>query len=1005
MRISESGQQPVYMHPDHGSTWHCPIKLTPNAVYVKTAHGKLKKQSRMSQHVMSKPELFTEDIQRRTTRQTPPSTRNPLHWQKEMKHSVFPLNSAKRLPGICGDNNKHLEATTCTLSPQDSTTKLLEETSKLSAQLIKNSSSNLKNVKEVRRSTQKLAGKGRPSDFQLYLNDQRRLTSCDGSESEALSTVESEAPSTMSGLIRQYDKAKGRDCANTQNRPNKNLYSRALKNTKERIGMSGSKKLSPIIETPKHNNEDGAEDGATMMETDRVGDDKNEFKNSAKRNDESKTSNRRSLFGSGTPFTNRSLNTLAMTQRKEDKSPSFDHFAKPLRSDEKLASNTTETKQLIQGERIEAWFTPKTRVSEVDTTVNDDLQNYEDVAILRFDVKRNKSSRLLLHSTDKSIHKEAKRNHDTSGRRFHPNYSNCYKNKSVGDCGAAEDMERKSNIFSISTPIKGDKGIELSKSVTRSKGIPREIHLKTPSCSSAEKANGSLGINSFERRTVQLSEGIRSSGKKAVPTKLASREPKDAQQSVEDFRSAIRRSEDRNKIQKGIRSHLTSLESPKNTFSPELSRELNRGAPSRVDKNEPPSEGNANLTTWSKIDDTVAIHSHGLKRSDRNITILDPEIESLDESNRFKKEEMPASSHTVEADAREEENMSCETSTRDLNIRRVVPTMDGTDSRMEFDVLDDNASEASDELFQSSDVRDGKIVGNVVTVQEKQIPLDHSEGDSVHKELTSRPKETESPIELCTLPDDISEEQISRNYSKDDSVSNGLTSRPKETESPVEFCTLTDDISEEQISRNHSEDDSAHNGLSSTSKETESPIEFCSLPDDVSVGFQSSSNSTKKYSADRQKNGTPMSIGTEPSISITSPAEDYSFSSKGDSVRSGNDGAESPSVESDTFDDRASHCSSRIEDNDDATSRLSTRSFGSTSLASQKLNQRRMSWRTLNPPHPICSLQQLDELMLDRKRKELKAKRSKAGTQTKTRVVSAKKKAKTKSRGRRRLFK
>jgi hypothetical protein len=66
-----------------------------------------------------------------------------------------------------------------------------------------------------------------------------------------------------------------------------------------------------------------------------------------------------------------------------------------------------------------------------------------------------------------------------------------------------------------------------------------------------------------------------------------------------------------------------------------------------------------------------------------------------------------------------------------------------------------------------------------------------------------------------------------------------------------------------------------------------------------------------------------------------------------------------------------------------------------------------MSWRVLNPPHPICSLQHLDELMLDRKRKELKAKRSKAGTQTKARVVSVKKKkkAKTKSGGRRRLFK
>lgn len=980
MRISESGQQPVYMHPDHGSTWHCPIKLTPNAVYVKTANGKLKKQSRMSEHITSKPESFTKDIQRRTTRQTPPSTRNPLNWQKEMKHSVFPLNSTKRLPEFCYENNTHLEATSYSLSPQDSTTKLLEETSKLSAQLIKNSSSNLKNVKKVRRSTQKLAQKGRPSDFQVDLNDQRQMTPWDGSESEAPSTAESEAPSTMSGLIRQYDKAKGRDYTNTQNRSNKTLYNKRLRETKEMIGMSSSKKLSPIIETPKHNDddgEDGEEGGSSKMKTDRVGDDKNEYKNSAKRNDESKTSNRRSSFG--TPFNDRNLNTLAMTQRKEDKSPSFDHSVKPLRSDKKSTSNTTRTKQLIQGERIEAWFTPKTRVGEVDMTVKDDRQNYEDVAILRFDAKRNKSSRLLLHSTDRSIQNETQMNHDTSGRRFHPNYSNSYKDKSIDVFVTVEDMERNDTVFSIRTPIKGDKGLELSKSATRSKGIPKEIHLKTPSCSSAEKANGSSSIKNSQRQTIHLSEGKSTSGKKAVPAKLASRETKDVQQSVEDFRSAIRRSEKRNKIQKGIQSHLTSLESPSSIFSHGLYRELNRETHGSVDKNELPSEGNGNLAHRSKMDDTVAIHSHGQKPSVRNITILDPGTDSLDEPNRFKEKELPASSHTEEVDTREEENMSCETNTRDLNIRRVVPTMDGTDSQMEFDVLDDNASEASEKFFQSSsDVRDEKIVENVVTVQEKQIPLNHSEGDSDH---------------------------------------NGLSSMSKAPESPIEFCTLPDDISEEQISRNHSEDDSAHNGLSSTSKEAESPIEFSTLPDDVSVGSQSSPDSTKKYSADSKNNGTPRSIGTKPSTSITSPAEDCSFSSKGDSVRSGTDATseaeaespsvESPSVESDTFDDRASHCSSRIEDNDDATSRLSTRSFESTSLASQKLNQRRMSWRVLNPPHPICSLQHLDELMLDRKRKELKAKRSKAGTQTKARVVSVKKKkkAKTKSGGRRRLFK
>jgi len=433
-----------------------------------------------------------------------------------------------------------------------------------------------------------------------------------------------------------------------------------------------------------------------------------------------------------------------------------------------------------------------------------------------------------------------------------------------------EIWRRNDTTFFVRTPIKECRDIKLSGSVTQSDDIPQEIHCKSQPCRSAEQAYSS-SIENSQRQILQSSKERNSTEKKAVATKLY-RESIDVLQYMGNY-SANRRPEKRNQIQNVIRSYPTLLNNPENTLFPSLSRESNRKTLGSVDNYEVYTEGNGDLTPRSEVENTAAIHSH-----------------------------------TEKVDTCVYDNVSEETCNRDLNVCR----------------FGDNTSKASDDIFQSSDVHDKYIAGNIVTGKGSVL--------------------------------------------------------------------AAASVDEKQISRNHSEDDSTHSVLSSTTKKTELPT------DDISNGYQSSLDSTKTHSINHN-NGTPRSTASEASTSTTSSAEDYSFSSKGDSTRFANDATSEAefSNESDAFANSASLCSSRIEDNDDTTSRLS--SFESPSLASG--SQRKMSWRVLNPPHPICSLQGLDELILDRKRKEMRGKRSKIGSQTKRKLFRSKKRGGTNGRGRR----
>mmetsp|Transcript_15904 Transcript_15904/g.32591 ORF Transcript_15904/g.32591 Transcript_15904/m.32591 type:complete len:166 (-) Transcript_15904:346-843(-) len=90
---------------------------------------------------------------------------------------------------------------------------------------------------------------------------------------------------------------------------------------------------------------------------------------------------------------------------------------------------------------------------------------------------------------------------------------------------------------------------------------------------------------------------------------------------------------------------------------------------------------------------------------------------------------------------------------------------------------------------------------------------------------------------------------------------------------------------------------------------------------------------------------------------------------------------------------RASHYFSSAEDSLNATKSP----CGDDSSFLTLGNHCRMSRRVLNPPHPICSLQRLEELILQRKREELKAQRSKKGRQIKRKKLPPRKRRKVKS--------
>lgn len=555
MRISESGKRPVYTHPDHGSTWHCPIKLTPNVMYTKTVGGRFTKQSKMlKQHRLDRKSCTLDQCRQRTsTRQTPPSTRNPLSDRHETKRDSLSIDPAeyhispqfRRSPRAqqkdkcrrqghllrsC-DRNTQAIAMMYPLSPQDSTTQILRETTRLSAQLMKNSSLNLKSVKKVHRSTQRLA-KGHPVDKQrANFDDQHRLLHSHSEE-------DSETPSTMSGVIHQYDKTKGRqysipislemDSSHSSTQIKNLCHKKKILDAKTRIEMNKNECLSPILET-KQSDGNGVTEQTTAS--------KKDCDNFSKRKYEPETiADSRSVIKTQSTrdsecFTS-AESTIVKTQPKKRKQPI-----------DKVSTLTNSTKGnsigLEEQEQIEAWFTPPKRANEDEIDLEDDVQSYEDVSILRLNIGRSQKSTIFLHSTDANVHNDSLisstkyRYRHGSDKKLLSRYGRAptsptqlsirerqiLKDESTGDLNTIKFVAR--------TPTDACRGTESYKPIARSKKIPREIY-----CESQENLSPTV-----TRQQALRSEKKGISEEKVDATKLVNLgtpELKDSLQFVED---------------------------------------------------------------------------------------------------------------------------------------------------------------------------------------------------------------------------------------------------------------------------------------------------------------------------------------------------------------------------------------------------------------------------------------------------------------------------------------
>ena len=254
MRISRGENRPVYSHPDHGRTWHCPIKLTPNMVYVKTSDGRFVKQIRNSlESLKTDTNSPKRAHHRRETPKTPPSAREVHRFESDNRHVVSQTNRMK-------DNN----GAEIRQEDQDSTAELMKEISVLSAGLMKKSSSNLQKVEKVKTIHHNTSALSKYDVFScaktVQSNTKRMgLLSSQDSRSKMLvsstsqSTTsqhhEKETPSTMSALLQQYEHSLGH-CDNLANASQSHSDSSKKNSVVNDLGkVLEAKKLSPITES------------------------------------------------------------------------------------------------------------------------------------------------------------------------------------------------------------------------------------------------------------------------------------------------------------------------------------------------------------------------------------------------------------------------------------------------------------------------------------------------------------------------------------------------------------------------------------------------------------------------------------------------------------------------------------------------------------------------------------------------------------------------------------
>ena len=900
MRISRGENRPVYSHPDHGVTWHCPIKLTPNMVYTKTSNGKFVKQIRSNRDSLEKDSNM------------PRFARDKSHTPPKTPPSVLSFGNKSSQQELLSNTTDTDEAQV----PQedhDSTCELMIEISELSRTLIEKSSSNLQKVEKVKTIHQNTSdlSKNDVSSAKELESDQesRELSSTDSktillSISTSRSTLsqdhEQETPSTMTTLLQQYEQSRGRYS-------NLNTLSETQPQSSKMKGVPNgatttrnAKKLSPITESK---NTDRIE--AWFTPTEEIMHSKSLEPSSILRFDAKKKGRQPCLNGSQNLLTNRELqensnleviptlitvncvgepgrdspilyddewSPLAQSKFAEGKNHLDEHQTYESSSESPLRNNAIPVGKLNQD---------ITSLEAIDTPVKDPSMPYNNERS-QTDSDKNLSRRQHSENTP-----ESPLQHD-----YQP-------------------LGVTKNSSSVTQPIEELDSIDFNNEHFGKSGGRQEGSHFTTSVSSAhvENDNESDKVRSIQEPSTAINTQQLSQLKSTDETALDLQETNDA---------------------------LESKENDDETRVPQKEKEIgsnakSSGAPFKCD-----SEALGSVATdiqyspeknCEPFSVTIAVQAHGSKK--KAPSVIDgskkkaPSV--VDKSER----------RTLERTKQSVKNQASATSCRGRSNVSFQNDNEGVEHPR-------TKSKSCEEIKPN-------VVASQGTKSDEDKSTISTEGFHQSKTATSDAHhlETEYVNEQSTRHTG----EISILDSVEQSSDNGPTDDFDVVDDGAGSCdgsfTFTDDISEiiqnssEKVQRKH-----------------------------ISLGIKGDAT------------GKPP---------IESPIESPMKPTKLEQ----HDSYQFPEVENSDFSTESPNEPSKLEFRENLDPDLK-----STSFIPRKHN--RMSWRVLNPPHPICSLQRLEELMfLERKRTKFRGRRPKKGGRTKRKRISAGRRRKSKGVGRR----
>ena len=1030
MRISRGESRPVYSHPDHGSTWHCPIKLTPNMMYVKTSSGKFVKQTKSSQESSKKDTCARGGSH---TPKTPPSARGMLPFENENQHQV--LQSRKTVDGV------HFALQE---EDQDSTHKLIRDISALSTRLVEKSSSNLQkveNVKTIHQNTNDLTKRVESSQqckrflSPGYLKPQTLSTSTSLSRSTQLN--EHETPATMSAVLRQYEQTLGR-CDNlityseshSANSKSQGVAKRRV--SKIITNRRDTKELSPTIESTVNT--------VNNSKSDRQGNRDMLHDSTTKKKVGSKKNNHRSPSDTTPPprlkanllyeeSVSKSENKIA--NRPLGNSPSNQiSFMKSSNINKEPSQDIPLLQKSKNTEHIEAWFTPVVQFEEATGSVEDNINisSLEEAVVLRFGVKT-KGGQPRLHTNEniaKNEELQAQRNVDFNSdstsikgikiRVKHPSplYDDEWSPLAQSHTDGDKNYSRLEGEYGSTpdSPLRdGYKPIgKVNPDLSTFKGIGTPVKHQSVLYDDEWPPQAQTHIAEDKTNLRQQQENCGSTPDSPLrhgykPVGVTNENSSTVTQLLKEAKSG-------NCNDSSSRSHSTSIESHCSGRS--LAKDENCNNSDPID---------------SGLQSTMMMKDQRLSKvKDTNVTTLvvqeakdvlkpkqkdDATDESKNKSETFFDF---GSTDAISTEVDSETLSSVEkyaqdsvTNNHEVSITTIAVQGHGTKKNSsqtdKFDTGPLKKNEQSDKIQSSVTINTGRSEAS-------------SGGDDLYGAVPGEASPNSVPVQGIRSDEDgsnLSRESIHHSkMASPNAFCGGTTTNDRNSETNIDTRSQTESEDEQsvlEISSSHDfgqrkrpkytyEKPILHNANSSDNGSSHKLVTYddassCNrsftFADDISETVHSSAEQAKRNISRTLLNehvGCNIEdafIGSEGESPIESPVKPTTLE-KCDSrhfLQIANcDSSTESSVGPSTFD----HGEKRYQD------------LKSTAFTSRKQN--RMRYRVLNPPHPICSLQRLEELMsLKQKRQQFRTKRPRRGGRNRGKKSSSGRRRKPKHGG------